>query len=246
MSASSTLQVVRSGLFGAVFFTTIPIFAMATVLCFPFPVHVRYAVATRWARLNLWWLKYSCGLTYRVSGRENIPKDTAIIFSKHQSTWETLALQEIFPPQVWVLKRELLRIPFFGWGLAMVGAIGIDRKAGRKAVDQLVTQGRQRLESGRWVVVFPEGTRVAPGARGRYRIGGAVLAERTGHAIVPVAHNAGEYWPARGFLMRPGEIQVVIGPPIHSAGNSAAAVLKEAEDWIEGTMAQISAPRPAE
>ncbi|MFA5685678.1 MAG: lysophospholipid acyltransferase family protein [Lysobacteraceae bacterium] len=246
MSASSTLQVVRSGLFGAVFFTTIPIFAMATVLCFPFPVHVRYAVATRWARLNLWWLKYSCGLTYRVSGRENIPKDTAIIFSKHQSTWETLALQEIFPPQVWVLKRELLRIPFFGWGLAMVGAIGIDRKAGRKAVDQLVTQGRQRLESGRWVVVFPEGTRVAPGARGRYRIGGAVLAERTGHAIVPVAHNAGEYWPARGFRMRPGEIQVVIGPPIHSAGRSAAAVLKEAESWIEGTMAQISAPRPAE
>ena len=246
MSASSTLQVVRSGLFGAVFFTTIPIFAMATVLCFPFPVHVRYAVATRWARLNLWWLKYSCGLTYRVSGRENIPKDTAIIFSKHQSTWETLALQEIFPPQVWVLKRELLRIPFFGWGLAMVGAIGIDRKAGRKAVDQLVTQGRQRLESGRWVVVFPEGTRVAPGARGRYRIGGAVLAERTGHAIVPVAHNAGEYWPARGFRMRPGEIQVVIGPPIHSAGRSAAAILKEAESWIEGTMAQISAPRPVE
>jgi 1-acyl-sn-glycerol-3-phosphate acyltransferase len=219
---------------------------MATVLCFPFSFRVRYAVATRWARLNLWWLRYSCGLTYRVTGRENIPKDTAIIFSKHQSTWETLALQEIFPPQVWVLKRELLRVPFFGWGLAMVGAIAIDRKAGRKAVEQLVTQGRQRLETGRWVVVFPEGTRMAPGERGRYRIGGAVLAEQTGHAIVPVAHNAGEYWPARSFLMRPGEIQVVIGPPIQSQGRSAAEILRQAEAWIEDTMARISAPRPAE
>ncbi|MDV3238696.1 MAG: 1-acyl-sn-glycerol-3-phosphate acyltransferase [Gammaproteobacteria bacterium] len=246
MNASTALRVVRSGLFGVVFFTTIPIFAMATVLCFPFSFRVRYAVATRWARLNLWWLRYSCGLTYRVTGRENIPKDTAIIFSKHQSTWETLALQEIFPPQVWVLKRELLRVPFFGWGLAMVGAIAIDRKAGRKAVEQLVTQGRQRLETGRWVVVFPEGTRMAPGERGRYRIGGAVLAEQTGHAIVPVAHNAGEYWPARSFLMRPGEIQVVIGPPIQSQGRSAAEILRQAEAWIEDTMARISAPRPAE
>lgn len=239
--SSKPVMLLRSGLFLVVFVVTIPIFALLTILCFPFSFRIRYAVATRWARLNLWWLKITCGLRYRVTGVEHIPRDTAIIFSKHQSTWETLALQEIFPPQVWVLKRELLKVPFFGWGLAMLGSIAIDRAAGRKAVEQLVDQGRQRLESGRWVVVFPEGTRVAPGERGRYRIGGAVLAEQTGHPIVPVAHNAGEYWPARSFLMRPGEIQIKIGPVIESKGRSAAEILKEAEGWIEDTMQRISA-----
>ncbi|MBI5040893.1 MAG: 1-acyl-sn-glycerol-3-phosphate acyltransferase [Gammaproteobacteria bacterium] len=192
---------IRSSLFSIVFVTTIPIFALLTVLCFPFPFKVRYAIASRWALLNLWWLKHSCGLSYRVSGAEHIPRETAIIFSKHQSTWETLALQAIF---------------------------------------QLITQGRQRLEDGRWVVVFPEGTRITPGQKGRYRIGGAILAEQSGHPIVPVAHNAGEFWPRKGFIKRPGEIQVVIGPAIPSQGRAAAEILKEAETWIEDTMAQIS------
>ncbi|MBI5461968.1 MAG: 1-acyl-sn-glycerol-3-phosphate acyltransferase [Gammaproteobacteria bacterium] len=238
----TAVRLVRSSVFSVVFVTTIPLFALLTLLCFPFPFKVRYAVASRWALLNLWWLKRSCGLGYRVSGAEHIPRETAIIFSKHQSTWETLALQAIFPPQVWVMKRELLRIPFFGWALAMLGSIAIDRKAGRKAIDQLITQGRQRLDDGRWVVVFPEGTRIAPGQRGRYRIGGAVLAEHSGHPIVPVAHNAGEFWPRKGFIKRPGEIQVVIGPPIQSQGRAAAEILKEAETWIEDTMARISNP----
>jgi len=142
------------------------------------------------------------------------------------------------------MKRELLWVPFFGWALAILGSIAIDRKAGRKAIDQLVTQGRQRLEDGRWVVVFPEGTRIAPGQKGRYRIGGAVLAEQSGHPIVPVAHNAGEFWPRHGFLKRPGVIQVVIGPPISSRGRMAADILKEAEMWIEDTMGRISNPLP--
>jgi len=232
----------RSSLFSVVFVTTIPIFALLTVLCFPFPFKIRYAIASRWALLNLWWLKCSCGLSYRVSGAEHIPHDTAIIFCKHQSTWETLALQAIFPPQVWVMKRELLWVPFFGWALAMLGSIAIDRKAGRKAIDQLITQGRQRLEDGRWVVVFPEGTRIAPGQRGRYRIGGAVLAEQSGHPIVPVAHNAGEFWPKRGFLKRPGQIQVVIGPPIQTQGRTAAEILALAETWIETEMVKITTP----
>lgn len=238
-------QAIRSALFSLVFVTTIPLFALLTVLCFPLPFRMRYAVATRWARLNLWTLARICKLRYQVTGREHIPTETAIIFSKHQSTWETLALQEIFPPQVWVLKRELLWLPFFGWGLAMLGSIAIDRKAGRKAIDQLVAQGRQRLESGRWVVVFPEGTRMAPGQKGRYRIGGAVLAEQTGHSIVPVAHNAGEFWPRRGFLKRPGVIQVIIGPPIPSHGRPAADILKDAESWIEDTMSRISQGSPS-
>ncbi|MBU1190947.1 MAG: 1-acyl-sn-glycerol-3-phosphate acyltransferase [Gammaproteobacteria bacterium] len=229
----------RSALFSLVFATSMPVFALLTMLCAPFPFRVRYAVATRWARLNLWWLKRSCKLRYRVIGAENIPRESSIIFSKHQSAWETLALQEIFPPQVWVMKRELLWVPFFGWALAMLGAIAIDRKAGRKAISQLVTQGRERLNDGRWVVVFPEGTRIAPGKKGRYRIGGAVLAEQTGHPIVPVAHNAGEFWTRRGFIKRPGEIQVMIGPVIATQGRAAADILKDAETWIEDAMERI-------
>lgn len=240
---ATLLGLLRSSAFSIVFVCTIPIFALLTLLCFPFPFKVRYYVASRWARLNLWWLSRSCGVRYRVTGLEHIPRETAIIFCKHQSTWETLALQAIFPPQVWVLKRELLWLPFFGWALAMLGSIAINRKAGRKAIEQLVTQGRERLEDGRWVVVFPEGTRIAPGSKGRYRIGGAVLAEQSGHPIVPVAHNAGEFWPKRGFLKRPGEIQVVIGPAIQSQGRTAAEILKQAETWIEDTMVQISDPR---
>lgn len=240
MTAAPPALAFRSALFSLVFIVTVPLFALLVVLCFPFPFRTRYAVATRWSRLNLWWLARICNLRYEVSGREHIPAETAIIFSKHQSTWETLALQEIFPPQVWVLKKELLWVPFFGWGLAMLGSIAIDRKAGRKAIEQLVTQGRQRLESGRWVVVFPEGTRMAPGQKGRYRIGGAILAEHTGHSVVPVAHNAGEFWPRRGFIKRPGVIRVVIGPPIPVQGRTAADILKDAENWIEQTMGEIS------
>lgn len=236
---------VRSALFSLVFVVTIPIFALLTVLSFPFPFRIRYAVATRWARLNLWWLKRICGVDYQVAGTEHIPTEASIIFSKHQSTWETLALQKLFPPQVWVLKRELLWLPFFGWGLAMLGCIAIDRKAGRKAIEQLVSQGRRRLDDGRWVVVFPEGTRMAPGQKGRYRIGGAVLAERTGRLVVPVAHTAGEHWPRRGFIKRPGVIQVVIGPAIPTQGRLAADILKDAEDWIEETMIRISQQEPA-
>lgn len=241
MSAATPLVLtLRSALFSLLFVSSIPVFAVLTLLCFPFSFRVRYAVATRWARLNLWWLERSCKLRYRVIGAENIPQESSIIFSKHQSTWETLALQQIFPPQVWVVKRELLWLPFFGWGLAMLGSIAIDRKAGRKAIGQLVTQGRTRLNDGRWVVVFPEGTRIAPGKKGRYRIGGAVLAEQTGHPIVPVAHNAGEFWPKRGFIKQPGEIQVMIGPAIPTQGRAAADILKDAENWIETAMLQIA------
>jgi len=232
--------VLRSALFTLVMITTVLVFAPLVVLMFPFPFEWRYAVATRWARLNLRWLKISCRLGYEVEGRENIPAQASIVFSKHQSAWETLALQEIFPPQVWVLKRELLWLPFFGWALALLEPIAIDRKAGRKAVEQLVNQGCRRLEKGRWVIVFPEGTRVAPGTRGRYRIGGAVLAERCGGRVVPVAHNAGEYWRRRAFIKYPGTIRVVIGPPIETSGKTAQQILEQAEAWIEGTMAKIT------
>jgi 1-acyl-sn-glycerol-3-phosphate acyltransferase len=219
------------------------LFGILAPLTFPFPFRARYWFITRWTTFNLWWLEKTCGLRYRVQGSEHLPQGNAIVLSKHQSGWETLALQLIFPPQSWVVKRELLRIPFFGWGLAMLQPIAIDRSTGRKALDQLVEQGRERLQAGRWVVVFPEGTRVAPGLKGRYGIGGAMLAQKTGYPVVPLAHNAGEFWPRRSFFKRPGTIQVVIGPVIDSRGRSASEINAAAEQWIEATVGLISQVR---
>ncbi|UCE90511.1 MAG: 1-acyl-sn-glycerol-3-phosphate acyltransferase [Pseudomonadota bacterium] len=198
------------------------------------PFHTRYSLSRTYARFNLWALRVLCGIHYQVQGAENIPGGPAIVLSKHQSTWETLALQVLFPPQVYVLKRELLRVPFFGWGLALLKPISINRGAGRKAVEQVVDQGTARLRDGLWVIVFPEGTRIPAGQQGRYKLGGAVLAAASGYPVVPVAHNSGLFWPRRQFLKRPGTIQVVIGSPIESTGREAADILKEAETWIEG------------
>lgn len=216
------------------------VFGVLSLLTFPLPFSARYGFISQWSRLNLWWLRKTCRLSYRVRGAENIPAQPAVVLCKHQSAWETLALQWVFPPQVWVLKRELLRVPFFGWGLSLLDPIAIDRKAGRKALQQLVKQGEQRLASGRWVVVFPEGTRIAPGEKGEYAPGGAMLAARSGRPVVPVAHNAGEFWPRRGFIKYPGTIDLVVGPPIDTVGRKASEVNALAERWIEDTMGAIT------
>lgn len=200
------------------------------------PFALRYRLISAWARFQLIVLKHLCRLDYRVEGREHLPGGAAIILSKHQSAWETIAFQGIFPPQTWVLKRELLWIPLFGWALALLRPIAIDRSAGRKAIEQVIEQGRERLQSGIWVVVFPEGTRVAPGTRKRYAMGGAVLAAETGYPVVPVAHNAGSFWLRRGFLKRPGTVRVVIGPVIDPRGQTPEAIIKQAEEWIENEM----------
>jgi 1-acyl-sn-glycerol-3-phosphate acyltransferase len=209
-------------------------------LVFPFSYRVRYWVITRWAQVVLWWLALTCGLRYRVSGQEHIPAGPAIILAKHQSAWETLALQRVFPPQTWVLKRSLFYIPIFGWGLALLRAIGIDRGAGRKALQQVVEQGTDRLKAGIWVVIFPEGTRTAPGTRGKYNIGGAMLAKKSGFPVVPVAHNAGEYWRRNSLLKHPGVIDLVVGPVIDPAGKDTGEINTLVENWIEDTMTQIS------
>jgi len=203
------------------------------------PFALRYRLISAWARFQLIVLKHLCRLDYRVEGREHLPGGAAIILSKHQSAWETIAFQGIFPPQTWVLKRELLWIPLFGWALALLRPIAIDRSAGRKAIEQVIEQGRERLQSGIWVVVFPEGTRVAPGTRKRYAMGGAVLAAETGYPVVPVAHNAGSFWLRRGFLKRPGTVRVVIGPVIDLRGQTAEAIIKQAEAWIEKKMVEL-------
>lgn len=210
------------------------------MLAFPLSYHSRYAVLSRWSQFVVWWLRVTCGIRYSVEGRENIPTSATIIMAKHQSAWETFGLQAIFPPQTWVLKRSLLWIPVFGWGLALLQAIAIDRSAGREALKQVIEQGTDRLKRGIWVVIFPEGTRAAPGTRRKYNIGGAMLAAKSGFPVVPVAHNAGEFWSRNSFLKYPGEIKVVIGPVIHPADLGAGEINRQAEEWIETTMERIS------
>lgn len=231
----------RSLAFALGMWLTTLVFAPLALLTFPFPLETRYRFITLWARINVRSLAFFCRLRYRVRGAENIPRGAAIVFSKHQSTWETFVLQEVFPHQVWILKRELLWVPFFGWGLAMLRPIAIDRKSGRKAVAQLIEQGKRHLDAGRWVIVFPEGTRVAPGETGRYGIGGAALAQATGYPVVPVAHNAGQFWPRRKFLKRPGTVTLVIGPAIDSRDKSAEQIRDEAREWIERTTRECEA-----
>lgn len=212
---------------------TAPIVTFAGLLVAPFSFKIRYAVLSQWALFVIWWLKFTCNLTYRVSGLENLQTiDNAIIFSKHQSAWETMAFQAIFPPQVWVLKRSLLLVPFFGWGLALLKPIAIDRGAGRKALQQVVEQGIDRLKQGIWVVVFPEGTRLPPGEKKKFAGGGALLAHKSGYPVIPVAHNAGSFWARRGLLKRPGTIEVRIGKPIDSNNLSSSAINQQAEQWI--------------
>jgi 1-acyl-sn-glycerol-3-phosphate acyltransferase len=243
MSTDNTPYLViwfRSLAFWIVFPVTLVIFATLLLFTVFFSLETRWRLLQVWVNFILWWLKVTCKLTHEVQGSEHITPEAGIVFSKHQSTWETIALQQIFPVQVWVAKRELMWLPFFGWGLAMMKCIHIKRGSGRAAVKQLVTQGRARLNEGIWVVIFPEGTRIPAGQRGRYRIGGAVLAEQTGYPIVPVAHNAGEYWPRRSFIKWPGVIQVRIGAPIDPAGKTAQQLLTEASDWIEDRMQEIT------
>lgn len=219
-----------------------PIFTTLALFTFPFPPVTRYRFISLWAKSMLWWLRVTCKVRYEVIGREHIQTSPCIILSKHQSAWETLAFQEIFPPQVWVLKRELLWVPFFGWGLAMTSPIAINRAAGREALKQLVSQGKDRLAKGFCVVIFPEGTRIPPGERGKYHIGGAWLASHTGTPVTPVAHNAGEFWAKNSFLRKPGTITVRIGPPIVTTGLKIDALNQQVEDWIEQEMTRL--PRP--
>ncbi len=234
------LAILRSTLYMLLQIIITPPYAIITLACFPLSAHNRYRVTSSWTRIMLFLLRTICGVRYQVLGAENIPKKPSVIISKHQSAWETLAFQQIFPPQVWVLKKELLRIPFFGWGLAMTSPIAIDRSSGKAALDQVVEQGKDRLKRGFWVVVFPEGTRIAPGKKGKYRIGGAWLATHTNALVVPVAHNAGELWGRNSFVKNPGTITVSIGAPIDPTGMEPVVLNAQVETWIETEVKRIS------
>ena len=232
--------IIRSLLFWLGFVFNVLVFGLLIVLLFFTPSSFRLKIARIWSYTNNLLLKIFCGIDFKVEGRENLNVKTAIILSKHQSTWETLALHSFTPYVHWVFKRELMYIPVFGWALALTDPIGINRGAGRAAIKQLITEGKKKLDAGKWMVLFPEGTRTAPGKTKKYKIGGALLAEKSGYPVIPIAHNAGEFWPRHSFIKWPGTISVVIGPAIETKGRSAEEINKEVFDWIEAAMQKIS------
>lgn len=209
------------------------------------PLSWNQAISNLWACNNLWLLQHICGLRYHIEGVENLPHDAAIVMSKHQSTWETIALRGLLPKhQAWVLKRELMWVPVFGWAMATVNPIAIDRKAGRKAARQIIEKGTDSLNAGEIVIIFPEGTRTPPGECRKYGIGGGLLAEKSGYQVVPIAHNAGVFWKRRGLKKYPGTIQMIVGTPLDSQGKKASEITREVEDWIETT--QLKLPQTLE
>ena len=228
------MQFFRSLVFTAFFLLFTFLYAILFVVVGVFlPLRGRFAMARFWGSVLLGALKAICGLGYSVEGRENLPSGTQVALMKHSSSWETFAQAVILPPQAWVLKRELTWIPFIGWGLRLLHCIAINRGAGGAAVKQMIDQGRARLDEGLWIVVFPEGTRMPPGETRRYGVGGAAVAVETGRMIVPVAHNAGYFWPRRGLMKKPGTIRVVIGSPITTQGRDPREINEEAQRFIE-------------
>lgn len=207
----------------------------------PFAPNIASWLAKQYGFLTIQAARYLCGMRYQIIGAENIPKNNRfIIFSKHQSTWETLFLLSYFPHMSIILKKELLSIPFFGWGLRSIRPIAIDRNAGRAAITKLNEQGEMRLNQDLCILCFPEGTRKLPGEAPDYKVGGAMLASKTEAPILPIALNSGECWPKGKFLKKPGIISVVIGPCIETKDKKTSVILQEAQDWIEGQMQRIN------
>lgn len=233
------MQLFRSLLYTTWLFVGTLIYAVIVLLLCWLPPKRLYVVANSWARTQLWMLKALCGLTYAVEGVENIPAGAHVSMWKHSSAWETIAQAAIFPPQAWVLKRELMWIPLVGWALRCLQPIAINRKAGASAVNQVIEQGRHRLEQGLWVLVFPEGTRVAVGETRKYGVSGALLASRAGVTIVPVAHTAGRYWPRRGWVKGRGTIRVAIGPPILAVGRDPREINEQVRAWMDATLSAL-------
>ncbi len=233
-------SLLRSTLFMAILSVVTPPTALVIMLCFWLPHRMRRQLVVPWVALANWLIEHLLGIRCRLLGAENIPQQAVVILAKHQSAWETIVLQTIFSDTIFVWKKELKWVPFFGWALAVIPSICINRSTGKDALKQLVEQGKLRLEQGYSVIVFPEGTRVAPGHHRRYKAGGAYLAVAGGAPVVPVALNSGEVWGRNAFLKRPGIVTLSIGPAIDPAGLNAEEVNNRAEKWIETEMRRIS------
>jgi 1-acyl-sn-glycerol-3-phosphate acyltransferase len=230
----------RGFLFTFVMYGAALVISSLVVLLFWAPFSTRWALAVTWARTCLWAGRFFCGLDVHTEGLENIPQEPCVFYIKHSTALETYWQIAALPPSAWVLKKELLWLPFFGWSLAVMKSIAIDRKAGGPAVKQVITKGKFKLASGLSVCIFPEGTRVPPGETRRYGVSGAVLAKEAGCPIVPIAHNAGDFWPKHGLRKHPGKIRFCIGPPIDAAGRRPRDTNLVAQEWIETKMAEIS------
>jgi 1-acyl-sn-glycerol-3-phosphate acyltransferase len=240
-SYSSVNLFIRSLIFSIISLTTIALYSLVTVCTFPFPVRYRHSVIRFYLRFYFKLLRVVCHIDYQVEGLEHIPKDhTGIIMSKHQSTWEAFFIPLLFHNVAPIAKKELLWVPFFGWGLAVAKPIAINRSKKSSAMQQIIQQGKEYLQEGRWILFFPEGTRVPYGVVGHYKLGGARLAAATGFPIIPIAHNAGRFWPRRKFIKQPGTVHFVIGPMIESKGRTPEELLAMTKDWIESTVTRIS------
>ena len=224
----------RSTLFWIGFALSIIFVGLLTPFLFPLSYNTCYRILLPWTNFNVWWLQLTCGVKYEIIGKENIDlNNRGIILGNHQSTWETMAIPMTFPPLSWVLKKELFKLPLFGWALSQIKPIAIDRKAGKSAVEQIKTNGKERLDEGNWVCIFPEGTRLKPGVKGRYRMGGALLAQHAGYPVYPVAHNAGVFWPKHSYIKYPGTITMVIGKPFSVEGLEPDEINDKVKAWIE-------------
>jgi len=230
----------RSALFLLFQAVTVVPYGILCLLMAPLPLHVRYKVTTGWPRIVLWAARVICGIRWQVKGWENLPNGPAVLLSKHQSTWETFFYVSYMPKELcFVFKRELLWVPFFGWGIGLLKMIHIDRSQGRDAFESVVQQGQRKLDEGRWIIMFPEGTRIPRGRQGKYKSGGSRLAIRTAAPVIPMAVNSAACWPKRPWIKRPGLITVSIGPPIDSDGLSPDQLNTEVERWIEAEMRRI-------
>ncbi|MCL1886973.1 MAG: 1-acyl-sn-glycerol-3-phosphate acyltransferase [Betaproteobacteria bacterium] len=231
----------RSFLFLSVLYIFTPVWAIICLLAFFLPYKMRFYLATCWNRTVVWLAKYICGIRYQIIGYENLPNEPVILLSKHQSAWETIFLLYAMPrPLVFVIKRELLRIPFFGWTLALLRMIPIDRSHGARAFRKVIEQGRKRLADGLWIIIFPEGTRTAVAEKIKYKNSGTRLAIETQTKVIPIALNSGECWPQHSMIKKPGLITVSIGTPISPEGKSPDDMMAEVETWIESEMHRIS------
>ena len=233
---------IRSFIFSFYSVTTIILYSFICLLSLIFPLHVRHSLIRYYMHLYFYVLKKVCHLDYKIEGLENIPKDrNGIIMCKHSSTWETFLLPQYFHTPAPIAKRELAWLPFFGWGLLVADPIFINRNDKKSAMQQIIEKGKKCLKQGRWIMFFPEGTRVPFGKTGHYKMGGARLAAETGYPVLPIAHNAGWFWPRRQFIKKPGTITMVIGPLIETKGRKPEEILKLTKDWIETTMTRINA-----
>jgi 1-acyl-sn-glycerol-3-phosphate acyltransferase len=223
--------------------TVIPV-ALWMVMVTPFAsAQHMYRAASFWLYLAMHGLRILCGVQWRVTGMENLPDGStspAVLLVKHQSTLETFLMPLIMPhPLAYVFKKELLYVPFFGWGIGRCDMVHIDRKQGKEAFNKVVEQGRRLLAKGVWIIMFPEGTRIARGQAGAYKTGGTRLAVATGAPVIPIAVNSARCWPRKAFVKTPGVIDVVIGKPISSEGRQPEELMQEVQTWIEGQMRAI-------